>query len=60
MMYGARRAFKIFTQSAEAAIKGLCANYGDEICASVAVGYAKYRFPGITSDEKRAQKYLEQ
>lgn len=52
MMYEARRAFKIFAQSAEAAIKGLCANYGHEICASVAVGYAKYLFPGTKSDKE--------
>lgn len=35
MMYEAKRAFKIFAQSAEAAIKGLCANYESEICATV-------------------------
>lgn len=33
MMYEAKRAFKIFSQSAEAAIKGLCASYGNEICS---------------------------
>lgn len=34
-MEARREAFKIFAQSAEAAIKGLCADYGHEICARV-------------------------
>lgn len=34
------RAFKIFTQSAEATIKGLCASYESEIFATVVGVYA--------------------
>lgn len=44
MMYEASQAFKIFAQSAEATIKGLCANYGHELCASVVNAYMQKSF----------------